>query len=96
MKIFMKIVYQYLAICFIFSPTSNHLHSLQVGNCDSNSRLVVDEDDHGKFRLERVNRLKQCYRRHYERQNWQTNMNNFHRLEIVGRVAKDNFRSVKM
>ena len=26
-------------------PTSNHLHPLQVENCDSNSRLVVDEDD---------------------------------------------------
>ena len=28
-----------------FSPTSSHLHPLQVENCDSNSRLVVDEDD---------------------------------------------------
>ena len=37
----------------MFSPTSNHLHPLQVENCDSNSRLVVDEDDNGKFRLER-------------------------------------------
>ena len=35
--------------------TSNHLHLLQVENCDSNSRLVVDEDDNGKLRLERVN-----------------------------------------
>ena len=26
---------------------------LQVENCDSNSRLVVDEDDNGKFRLEK-------------------------------------------
>ena len=34
-----------------FSPTYNHL---PVENCDSNSRLVVDEDDKGKFRLERV------------------------------------------
>ena len=31
---------------------STHLHPLQVENCDSNSRLVVDEDDNGKFRLE--------------------------------------------
>ena len=38
-----------------FSPTSNHLHPLQVENCDSNSRLVVDEDDNGKSRLQRVN-----------------------------------------
>ena len=43
-----------MAIFFNFSPTSSHLHSLQVENCDSNSRLVVDEDDNGKFRLERV------------------------------------------
>ena len=32
----------------------HHLHPLQVETCDSNSRLVVDEDDNGKFRLERV------------------------------------------
>ena len=37
-----------------FSPTSSHLYSLQVENCDSNSRLVVDEDDNGK--LEKVNK----------------------------------------
>ena len=37
-----------------FSPTSSHLHPLQVENCDSNSRLVVDVDDNGKVRLERV------------------------------------------
>ena len=41
-----------MAIFFNFSPTSNHLHPPQVENCDSNSRLVVDEDDNGKFRLE--------------------------------------------
>ena len=51
MKISMKLVYQYMAIFFNFSPTSNHLHPLQVENCDSNSRLVVDEDDNGKLRL---------------------------------------------
>ena len=50
----MKLIYQYMAIFFNFSPTSNHLHPLQVENCDSNSRLVVDEDDNGKFRLETV------------------------------------------
>ena len=32
---------------------SSHFHPLQVENCDSNSRLVVDEDDNGKFRFER-------------------------------------------
>ena len=56
MKISMKLVYQYMVIFFNFSPTLNHLLPLQVENCDSNSRLVVDEDDNGKFRLERVKR----------------------------------------
>ena len=31
-----------------------HGDPIQVGNCGSNSRLVVDEDDNGKFRLKRV------------------------------------------
>ena len=35
-------------------PNSNHLHPLQVENCDSNSRLVGDGDDNDKFRPERV------------------------------------------
>ena len=55
MKISMKLVCQYMIIFFNFSPPSNHLHPLQVENCDSNSWLVVDEDDNGKFRPERVN-----------------------------------------
>ena len=50
----MKLFYQYMAIFSNFSPKSNHLHPLQVENCDSNSRLVVDKDDNGKFRLERA------------------------------------------
>ena len=54
MKISMKLFYKYIAIFFNFSPTLNHLHPLQVENCDSYSRLVVDEDDNGKFKLERV------------------------------------------
>ena len=54
MKISVKLVYQYIAIFFNFSPISSHLHPLQVENCDSNWRLVVDEDDNGKLRLERV------------------------------------------
>ena len=45
----MKLFYQY--IFFIFSPISNHIHPLQVENCDSNSRLVVDEDDNVKSGL---------------------------------------------
>ena len=56
MNIAMKLIDQYMTIFFNFSSTSSHLHPLQVENCDSNSRLVVDEDDNGKFRLERVNR----------------------------------------
>ena len=54
MDISMKLVYQYMVIFFNFQTTSNHLHPLQGENCDSNSRLVVGEDDNGKFRLERV------------------------------------------
>ena len=52
----MKLVYQYMAIFFNFKTTSNHLYPLQVDNCDSNSRLVVDKDENGKSRPERVNR----------------------------------------
>ena len=44
-----------MAMFFNFLLTSSHLYPLQVENCDSNSRLVVDEDDNGKFRPERVN-----------------------------------------
>ena len=51
-KISMKLAYQYIAIFFTFSTTLNNLHPLQVENCESSS--VVDEDDNGKFRLERV------------------------------------------
>ena len=50
----MKLFYQYTAIFDNLSPSSSHLHPLQIENCDSNSRLVVDEDDNGKFRPERV------------------------------------------
>ena len=59
-KISKKLVYQYMAIFFNFQTTSNHLHPLQVENCDSNSRLVVDEGDNGKFRLESVKGGKVC------------------------------------
>ena len=47
MNIYMKLFYQYMAIFCTFSLTSNHFHPLQGEN-------VVDEDDNGKFRLERV------------------------------------------
>ena len=53
----MKLICQYMAIFFDFSLTLNLFHSPQVENCDSNSRLVVDEDDYGKLRLERVKAL---------------------------------------
>ena len=53
----MKLFYQYMVISCNFAPTSTHLHPLQVENCDSNSRLVVDEDDNGKLGLERVKAL---------------------------------------
>ena len=42
------------SIFFHLSPTLSHFHPLQVENCGSNSRLVVDENDSGKFRLQRV------------------------------------------
>ena len=43
-----------MAIFFNFFSILNHLLPLQDENCDSNLRLVVDEDDYGKFRLERI------------------------------------------
>ena len=52
-----------LILTFIFynlPPTLSHLHQLQVENCDSNSRVVVDEDDNSKLRLERVKLLFSC------------------------------------
>ena len=53
----MKLFYQYMAIFYNLTPTSSHLHPLQVKNCDSNSQLVVDEDDNGKLRLERIEKV---------------------------------------
>ena len=57
----MKLFYQHmteLAILFYFSRTSRHLYPLQVENCDSNLRLVVDEDNNGNLRLERSSIVK--------------------------------------
>ena len=54
MNISRKLVCQYMGIFFNFSLNSSHLHPLQVENCDSNSRLVVDGDDNCKVRLQRV------------------------------------------
>ena len=54
----MKLLYQFMAIYVNLSPTSSHLYPLQVEYCDSNWRLVADEDDNGKFGLERVKYLE--------------------------------------
>ena len=35
----MKMVYQYMPLFCIFSPTLNHLYPLQVGNCDGKLRV---------------------------------------------------------
>ena len=51
MNISIKLAYKYMTIFLNFLPTSNHLHPLQVENCDSNSRLVEDEDDSVKSGL---------------------------------------------
>ena len=50
----MKQFYEYMRIFFNLSPTSSHLYPLQVENCDSNSRLVVDEDDNVKSGLKGI------------------------------------------
>ena len=55
MKISTKLAYQYIAIFFNFQTTSNHLYPLQVENCGSNSRRVVDEDANVEFRFEELN-----------------------------------------
>ena len=52
-KIFVKLFNNYNIFAYS-PPTPSHLHPLQVENCDSNSRLVVDEDNNRKFGLERV------------------------------------------
>ena len=49
----MKLVYQYMMILLYFLTTSNHIYPLQVENCGSNSRLIVDEDD-------KVNSVLKC------------------------------------
>ena len=73
-----------MAIFYIFSTTSNHFHPLQVENCGSNSRLVVNEDDNGKFRPERVKSLKTdiCWDLNL------ANLTNFQSLEVVDRGSE--------
>ena len=57
-KMSMKLVYQVMAISLNFSHTSTHLLPLQVENCDSNSRLAVDEDDYGNSGLKGLRRSR--------------------------------------
>ena len=57
----MTLFYKDMVVFFHLSPTTSHLHPLQAENCDTNSRLVVDKDENGKFRLERVNKEKIIY-----------------------------------
>ena len=66
----MKLLYQLMTIFDNLATTSCHLHPLLVENCGSNSRLVVDEDDNGQFRLERV-KMKYVYQttRHVQESN---------------------------
>ena len=78
--------------------TLSHFHSLQVENCESNSRLVVGENDNGKFRLERVIKslfeqnvclniqIFKCLISNY------TSMSNFTRLKLWVAVASQNFK----
>ena len=56
-----------MAIFFNFSLDSSLFYPLQVENCDSNSRFVVDEDDNNKFRPERVNVLMKKRKTEYIR-----------------------------
>ena len=58
MQITMKHACKYMVIFFNFSLTLNHFYSLQAENCDSNSRLVVDEEDNGKFRLKGLTKVR--------------------------------------
>ena len=67
-----------MAVFLNFSPSSIHLHPLQVENCDSNSRLVVDEDDNGKFKDERVKfhlLRPKCVFKHHDLQMFGLNLN---------------------
>ena len=68
MKIFYH-AYQLLIIFFNLSTESSHFNPLHGENCDSNSRLVVDEDDNGEFRLEMVKTNNSNY---LKSEQWQT------------------------
>ena len=67
-KISMKLFYQLMAILVNFALTSSHLHPLEVKNCGSNSRLVVDKDGwrwQCRVRLERVISPHAALRQHF-------------------------------
>ena len=68
-KISMKLYYQYMAIFTHLKSSSST--SIPAEICDSNSRLVVDEDDNGKFRVKRVNVLKYLCANHLDRRYFQ-------------------------
>ena len=51
----MKLFYQHMAIFLNIPPISSRLHLLQVENRDSNSRLVVDENNNGNVGLKALN-----------------------------------------
>ena len=59
MKISMELFHQHMAIVANLPSTISHLYPLQVKNCDSNLRLVVDKDDNSKFRLEGLKSQRQ-------------------------------------
>ena len=62
----LSVIYYYVCYIYMYTlllltisylichQTSSHLNPLQDENCDSNSRLVVDEDDNGKSQLKRM------------------------------------------
>ena len=55
MNIFIALFELYVTITLFYkSSILRHLHPLQVGNFDSNSRIVVNEDLNDYFRLERA------------------------------------------
>ena len=76
---------------FLYLPlTSSHLHPLQVENCDSNSRLVVDEDDNGKFRLERGKSQllgTKCFFRHQYLRMFGLKLNKYQSFSATGTTS---------
>ena len=88
----MKLFYQYMAIVFDFSSTLSDFHPLQVENSYSNSRLVLDEDYHDKFRLERVKSATSRFTK--------SQISQIHSFSVTLKlwiaVARHNFKWLKM